>query len=72
MFWDFRRRRKKICIPIKISRTIIRAAETGRSKKIKGLPLDIRRDWRKALSEIVPRTKARRSGPGSKASLRKM
>ncbi len=44
---------------------MIATAEMGRVKKIKKLPFEKRRDWRRFNSNIGPRTNVRMSGAGS-------
>ena len=44
--------------------------DMGRVKKISGLPAEIKRACRMALSRIGPRTKARIMGPGSRLTFR--
>ena len=45
---------------------IRQVAEIGRLKKMEKLPLDLINDWRRAVSIMGPRTKARTMGAASK------
>ena len=49
----------------------MKTAEIGRVKKIRKLPLERRRDWRRFVSTIGPRTKARTNGGGSNSNFLK-
>ena len=44
---------------------LMKIAEIGRAKKMRKLPLERRSDWRRFVSTIGPRTKARIKGAGS-------